>query len=144
MTDYVTPCASSENDPDDWFIEKDGKQYPEDDLITEALRTEIREAVVATVGIDDPDLFERIDDAIELAEAEALKAALTRRRHAKDACHVDCLLRTQCLQIALTDPEPTHGTWGGYYREELREIRRLRDERQKARESQQTDTADEE
>lgn len=84
---YQKPCASQENDPDDWFIGKDGRQYPDEEL-----------------------------------EPEAEKAALVRRRHAKDACFVDCLVRTRCLQLALDRPEP-HGTWGGYYEEELRVIR---------------------
>lgn len=90
-----TPCESS---PDDWFIEKDGRQYA-DDSITE----------------------------------EEQKAALRRRRHAKDACFTECYFRTQCLSLAIVDNPPTHGIYGGYYPEELREIRRLRDERQRRR-----------
>lgn len=92
MSDYVTPCSSPENNPDDWFIERDGRQYP--------------------------------DESLDLDEQ---REALVRRRHARDKCHVDCYLRVQCLTIALSKPEPTHGTWGGYYPEELRQIRSLRD-----------------
>jgi hypothetical protein len=94
VSDYITPCADPANDPDDWFIERDGRQYP--------------------------------DESLDLDEQ---KAALVRRRHARDKCHVECYFRTQCLTIALTKPEPPHGTWGGYYPEELRQVRSLRDER---------------
>lgn len=98
---YVPPCARPENDPDDWFIERDGRQYPDDQM---TLRDQ--------------------------------KAAQTRRRHARDKCHVECYARLSCLAVALGDAGPTpgkldieHGIRGGYYPEELRQIERVRQER---------------
>lgn len=135
-----TPCSSPANSPDDWFIEKDGKQYPDDALLSE-------EEVNAASCDQDGNLLgsaDEIEAAVEVAEAEALKAALRRRRHAKDKCFVECYFRTQCLSLALGDTPPTHGIYGGYYREELDKIRDLRDEREQVRRaaaSHQTDTA---
>lgn len=92
MSNHIVPCERPENDPEDWFIERDGKQYPDDEM--------------------------------------PVPNALKRRRHAKDACHTECYFRLQCLDLALQNPTPaTYGTWGGYYPEELREIRKVRDDR---------------
>lgn len=116
-------CSATDVDPDDWFIERDGKQYPDDVLVTEV---EVAEALMAfPIG-------EEVDEAQLRAdlEAAALKRQLQRRRHAKDACY-QCPLRLQCLQYAL-EHNIQHGTWGGYYQEELRKIRKLIQERQQA------------
>lgn len=93
---YQTPCQNPDNDPNDWFIGRDGKQYPDDPFDTE-----------------------------EQSEAAAKREALIRRRRARAACY-ECYFRMQCLDIALEDHE-SHGTWGGYYEEELRQIRNMRD-----------------
>lgn len=139
MTDYVVPCESPENDPNDWFIEKNGRQYDWDNLLTPEQRHAIIDAdYEGSNQMSVEELDATIDAALAEAEAEALKQALQKRRHARDKCHVECYFRTQCLTIALTEPEPRHGTWGGYYPEELRKIRRVRDERQ----SRQTGTAE--
>lgn len=134
MSDYVTPCAAPENDPDDWFITKYGRQYRDDDLLTQEQMDAISNAVMAKAALDDTVTIERAremaDEAIDLAEQQALKTALVRRRHAKDKCHTECYLRTQCLGLALAPGAAPHGTWGGYYEEELQEIRDLRDARQ--------------
>ena len=82
---YETPCRRG--NPDDWFIEVDGKQYP-----------------------DDPELLD-----------DELRESLTRRRHAREACLNDCYFRMTCLNAAVTERK-THGIWGGYYQNELRQI----------------------
>lgn len=123
---YLVPCERPENDPQDWFIEKDGKQYPFDDLITDDDVADYLERV------DPPVDQVSIKDIREILEAEAVKDALVRRRHAKDKCHVECYFRLQCLEMAL-DQHERYGTWGGYYAEELRAIRRTRDARQRRR-----------
>lgn len=121
----MTPCAAPENDPEDWFISKDGRQYPDDDLVFNVA------SLVADARANFDDRPE--DEIVQEAEDQAVQAALVRRRHAKDKCHVDCYLRTQCLGLALAPNAPLHGTWGGYYEEELKKIRDLRDERQRQR-----------
>lgn len=129
MSEYVVPCADPANDPDDWFIEKDGKQYPDDPTLTEE---QVNEASCDEDGLL-LESVEEIEAAVNAAEAEAIKEALRRRRHAKDKCHVECYRRLQCLGLALGEKPPEYGTFGGYYSEELREIRKLRAERQSRR-----------
>lgn len=122
MSDLRLPCRESDT-PEDWFISRDGKQYGDDDLLSQEQRDAIAEEVERERGCG-PHLAEQIDEAIDIAEAGAKKAALARRRKARDACHNDCVLfRTRCLGMAL-DQGIEHGTWGGYYEEELRTLRR--------------------
>ena len=135
----MIPCADPANNADDWFIEKDGKQYPDDVLVTDeqvdAYLAEVRTAYDAT-GLEDLDLPDREDARADL-EAKAVKAALVRRRHARDKCHVECYFRLACLTQTLDGPGGTdYGTRGGYYPEELRKIENLRAER-RARRAQQ-------
>ena len=120
---YQTPCSSG--NPEDWFISRDGKQYPDDDLVSE------EEVMVELGSLTGDATSEEIDEAWNRLEASAVKAALVRRRHAKDACYT-CYFRTQCLGLAL-DGDLGHGTFGGYYEEELREIRRERSRRERIR-----------
>ena len=127
MSEYLTPCQRPENNPEDWFIEKDGRQYADEDLLSHAEMQAVSNAALAEHGED----LDAIEAAIDAADEAAVKANLVRRRHAKDACY-ECYFRTQCLEVALTE-RPNHGTWGGYYPEELRQVIRLRDERQKRR-----------
>lgn len=116
----VTPCQDPANDPEDWFLEKDGKQYRDDPLLTEDEVQEIYAKLDgASAGV--------VDEAIHDAEAEAKRQALIRRRQARDKCHTECYLRTQCLGLALEDSTIEHGTWGGYYADEIIQIRTLRD-----------------
>lgn len=132
---FTTPCARPENDPNDWFIEKDGRQYVDEPVFT---KDEIEVIVDAAIDAD-----QDVAVALQTATDQRLTENLLLRRHAKDKCHVDCYLRTTCLSIALANPSPaTHGTWGGYYSEELRQIRQLRDAR--ARASQDADVPDSE
>jgi hypothetical protein len=128
----MRPCADHENhDPNDWFISKDGKQYPDDDLLTDDDRLAILEAANEQ-GLEGQVRVEFIEKAEDRAEVDAKKAALQRRRHAREKCHTDCYFRTQCLGQAL-DGEQSHGTWGGYYEEELRQIRLEIGRRKRAR-----------
>lgn len=121
---YQTPCHSPENDPEDWFISKDGKQYADDDFLSEAEVRGITKAVLDITGETAEEHRDRVDSAIRAAESDRKRRALQRRRHAKEACHNDCYFRTTCLGLALEPNSPaTHGTWGGYYEEELKEIR---------------------
>lgn len=119
MTDLRLPCR--EGDPDDWFLSKDGKQYPSDDLLDDDDRIAILEEA-NRLELRDEARVEFIEKAQDRAEADARRAALQRRRHAKEDCF-GCLLRTRCLQMAI-EGDFQHGTWGGYYEEEIREIRR--------------------
>lgn len=121
---YETPCAAPENNPDDWYISRDGKQYPDEDFLTDQEMRGIARAVLPIEGETDEEHRDRVDRAITTAEAARRRQALARRRHARDACRSDCLLREQCLGKALEPMTPaTHGTWGGYYEEELRSLR---------------------
>lgn len=137
-TERTTPCSAPDVDPDDWFIGKDGRQYPDDELVSDAeiLDHEARlRAALDDVSLSDVDTPSLDEIRIDL-EAQALKANLVRRRHAKDKCHVECPVRLQCLSIALGENGtgiPLRGTWGGYYEEELAEIRRLHQARQRRR-----------
>jgi hypothetical protein len=138
----TVPCADPANDPEDWFLEKNGKQYDDDVLVTEELLdaylVDLRAAYDAT-GLEGWPLPERDVARVDL-EAHKLKEALRRRRHAKDKCHVECYFRLQCLSRAL-DGEGgiEYGTQGGYYPEELKKIATLRAERQARREAQLPD-----
>ena len=119
MSDQLRlPCRESDT-PDDWFIGRDGKQFPSDDLLTAEAVTAALETVTLTLA--DEGYVEAVDKALARAEADAKTEALGRRRRAKEGC-LDCAFRTRCLQIAI-DGDEQHGTWGGYYEEEIREIR---------------------
>lgn len=128
MTEYRPPCQNSET-PDDWFIESDGKQYPDDMLVTIPEREAIRVEILANAtSYVDPE--EAVKAAIEVAHARKVKASLIRRRHARDTCHTECYMRLQCLSVGLDVP---YGIWGGYTREERKQIVQLRDEKEAAR-----------
>lgn len=122
MTDELRlPCKESDT-PDDWFIGRDGKQYPSDDLLDDDIRRAILEEANA-LELTGEERVTFIEKAQDRAEASAKKDALRRRRHARSECHDSCLFRTRCLGLAI-EGEEIHGTWGGYYEEEIREIRR--------------------
>lgn len=117
---YQTPCQDPENDPNDWFICRDGKQYSDDDFLTD----EVREGILAEAnrqGLEGEARVAFIEKAQDGAELDAKRYALRRRRQAKEACF-GCYLRTNCLTKGL-DGDHRDGTWGGYYEEELRAIR---------------------
>lgn len=119
---HEVPCRRPENNPDDWFIAKDGKQYPDEDLVPD-------DAMVAHLNDIDPDgaLSEfEIERVRNRLLSDAKRDAIARRRHAREKCHSECYFRTQCLDLGLTEEV---GTWGGYYEEDLRELRRERSRR---------------
>ena len=119
---YSPPCSSPDADPNDWFITREGKQYSDDELTT---RHDVLLGAVNALGYVAGDEIdqEAWNDLAERLELDAKKDALKRRRQAKDRCF-ECYLRTNCLDSALQENTPaTHGTWGGYYEEELRAIR---------------------
>lgn len=120
---YVEPCAAPGNNPDDWFISRDGKQYPDDDFLTDAEISGIKKAVLRIEGETSDQHRDRVDKAIAVAEADRKRKALQRRRHAKEDC-MSCYSRIECRDKALAPITPaTHGTWGGYFEEELRSLR---------------------
>lgn len=120
---YIQPCADPANDPNDWFISRDGKQYTDDELVT---RHDVLLGAVNTLGYVAGDEIDQDawDELADKLETEAKREALKRRRQAKDKCF-ECYLRTNCLDMALSTESPaTYGIWGGYFEEELRELRR--------------------
>lgn len=119
------PCKES-GDPDDWFIGRDGKQYPDQEFVhIEDVAVHIHDAMPDR----DPEsvTVDEVDEIMEHLERDAKREALIRRRKARDKCHNECLFRTRCLDLAITTGA-AYGTWGGYYEEEVRvlqaEIRR--------------------
>lgn len=112
------PCADPANDPNDWFISRDGKQYSDDDFLTDDDRIEILERA-NEFGLEGEERIAFIESAQDDLEAEAKKDALRRRRWAKDKCFVECYFRLHCLDRALRE-QPSHGTWGGYDEDELK------------------------
>lgn len=122
----TVPCADPANNPDDWFLEKDGKQYPDDPSPVTDAEVALYVTNCEAVGLPMDALAAR-----EALEALATQEAIRRRRHAKDKCHVECYFRLACLSQALDGPGGIeYGTRGGYYPEELKKIAQLRHERQ--------------
>lgn len=128
MTAYVSPCQDPRNDPNDWFIERDGRQYPDDTLVS----LEEAEAEHAKRLADDPEATITVAEVFDDLHEAALKAALRRRRHAKDACY-SCVIRTWCLGQGMQDGRRDYGTMGGYYPEERKAIQREIGKRARAR-----------
>ena len=125
----TTPCADPSNDPNDWFIGRDGKQYGDEEFLTANEIHRIALSVLVIQGETEERHAERVDRAITIARNDRKTRALQKRRHAKEACS-RCDFREGCLLLALKDPTPaTHGTWGGLYEEELVEVRRRRTRR---------------
>lgn len=118
---YQTPCQTSD-DPDAWFIGRDGKQYPDDDLIGENELDGLKRSILPIEDETEEQHRDRVDSAIATLEGERRRQALIRRRRARDACY-ECYFRLQCLDLALDNNEG-HGTWGGYTEEQLRQIRK--------------------
>lgn len=120
------PCWENPDvDPDDFFIRSDGKQYADDDFLTEDEIRRISRTVLRKHGESAAAHAIRVERALNHARSERRRQALIRRRRARQACY-QCPVRLKCLRHAL-DNDETHGTWGGYYEEELRIIRRERD-----------------
>lgn len=123
------PCGQPDADPDDWFIGRDGKQYVDDELVDMAT---LNEAADKIEGFDKDDLdeWEKLHARLE---ADAKRAALARRRRARQTCHTDCSIRLQCLSVGLDPTLLDYGIFGGYYPEERREIDSLRRARERRR-----------
>jgi hypothetical protein len=115
VTVIQTPCSDPSNDPNDWFIEKDGKQYRDDSVLPEE---QVKAILISAHGHD---LSEAEALAlVDAAEDEKIRLNLIRRRKARDACY-DCPIRLECLGQRL-EAKIEFGIWGGYYPEELRKI----------------------
>lgn len=123
-----TPCSDPSNDPNDWFIEKDGKQYRDDDPLTVDEFLAAMAPLFTNHAKPDRDAIEAV---INEAVAEKIRLALIRRRKARDACY-ECPIRAACLGQRL-EARIEFGTWGGYYPEELRKIEEERDARLRRR-----------
>lgn len=124
------PCADRANEPQDWFIRPDGKQYPDDDLLTEDEGRRVTRAVLHIEGETTKDYVERVERALKNARAARRRQMLTRRRQAQEKCYSLCEMREQCLRGALERREG-HGTWGGLLEEELYQVRRIQDRRRR-------------
>lgn len=121
-----TPCSVSDS-PDDWFINREGKQYPDETFLTEDEVRRISLTVLAISG-ETPERHEqRVNRAVNGVRNERRRKALGSRRRAKEAC-LGCEIRTACLDQAITDGHD-HGTWGGLFEEERRELARRRKNR---------------
>lgn len=127
-----TPCADRSNDPNDWFIRADGKQYTDDDFLTEDDRRGIARSVLPIGGETAEEHEARVKRALNAAIGNRRRAALARRRNAKSLCVLECQMRVECLTAAL-DRNETHGTWGGLLEEELVETRREQARRRRRR-----------
>lgn len=115
--DLRLPCA--EGDADDWFIGKDGKQYGDNPIVT----ADEMEAYLDEHHPTWRDMpVEEVNRIEERYETDAKTTALGRRRRAKEACF-SCIVRTRCLDKVLQEGHE-NGTWGGYYEEEIRQLRR--------------------
>lgn len=117
------PCADRANDPQDWFIRADGKQYSHDDLLTDAERHGISRTVLAIGGETFEEHETRVERALNAARMNRKRIMLARRRRSKSLCWSECPIRDACMIQAL-DRGEMHGTWGGYLEEELAEIRK--------------------
>lgn len=119
----ISPCADRTNDPQDWFIRADGKQYSDDDLLTEVERRGISRTVLAIGGETAEEHEIRVERALNAARSNRKRIMLARRRRAKSLCWAECPIQDACLAQALGRGE-MHGTWGGYLEEELAEVRK--------------------
>jgi hypothetical protein len=129
---HLPPCADRTNDPQDWFIRSDGRQYSDEDLLTPQEVQSITLTVLSKSGETVEEHAARVQSALSAARGNRKRAALARRRRAKSLCFSDCAIRLQCLDGALARREG-HGTWGGYLEEELHEIRREQARRNRRR-----------
>lgn len=116
-------CRQPSRNPDDWFIGRDGRQYSDDEFLSETEKQGIVRSVLRIAGETDEEHARRSEAAVNAAESGRRRVALARRRHAKEDCW-ECPVREACLAQALETPTPaTSGTWGGFYEEELAAIR---------------------
>lgn len=126
-----SPCARPENDPQDWFIRADGKQYTDDEFLTEDERSGVARSVLPIGGETAEEHEDRVKRALTAANNNRKRAALARRRTAKSLCG-ECPIKESCFAQAL-DQGQQHGTWGGFFEEELAEIRKEQARRRRRR-----------
>lgn len=127
----MRPCGDPSNNPNDWFISKDGRQYPDEEFLTEDEIRSIRRSVLRKADEADAEHQAREEAAVRASKALRRRLSIQARKAAREKCVTACPFRMECLDVALSNPTPaTHGTWGGYFEEELREIR---DERMRRR-----------
>lgn len=127
---HIAPCADRKNDPQDWFIRPDGKQYAFDDLLTEDERRRITLSVLRKEGESADEHEGRCRLARNAARNNRKRVMLARRRRATGLCWSECPMRSECFDKQMVDRH-AHGTWGGYTEEQWAEIRR--EEQRRAR-----------
>lgn len=119
-----TPCH--EGNPEDWFIRRDGRQYDDDEIVTQDEAYAYLETEHPYWRNTSVEKVREITEAFVYREtAKRLRDATIRRRKAREACYT-CPVRLSCLTVAL-EQRPSSGTWGGYYEEELRKLTRALD-----------------
>lgn len=126
----TTPCNQPDVDPNDWYIDRHGKQYGDEPWLSAGEKEKLA-AALAEQGLD------RLKQISEIARTEARlrRDALIRRRQAKQACF-DCPIRLECLSGALERREST-GIWGGMYEEEIQKLDRQGRKARRAQEKQE-------
>ena len=117
----TTPCADPANDPQAWFISSNGRQYSFDDLLEPREVASISTSVLRISRETAEEHAARVEAALSAARGNRKRAALAKRQAAKSKCY-DCPIRVACLTQALDHVE-RHGTWGGYFEEELEAVR---------------------
>lgn len=127
-----SPCADRKNDPQDWFIRADGKQYPFDDLLTQPERRGISRSVLPIGGETAEEHEVRVERALNAAVNNRKRIALARRRRALSLCWSECPIREACFTTQM-EQRSVHGTWGGFLEEEWEEIRREQTRRSRRR-----------
>lgn len=136
MNDEIqTPCKTG--DPEHWFISRNGRQYGDDALLPPEALAIVREAA-DDEGIDTAHADRLYEETVAMLETAELKARAMLRRHAKDACFTQCPVRLWCLDKAMREGHE-HGTWGGYYEEELDKMRAELNRRRQLRVTEQPD-----
>ena len=123
-----TPCSDRTNDPNDWFIRPGGKQYLDEDFLSETERAGVARSVLPIGGETRDEHEGRVQSALEAARSNRRRQALARRRAAKSLCG-GCPIKVECLRGAIERRE-IHGTWGGMLEEE---VKILQDELKKRR-----------
>jgi WhiB family redox-sensing transcriptional regulator len=115
------PCTEPDANADDWFVDRNGRQYPDEPFLTADEHSRIAKSVLRREGEGPEEHDRRVRRAINAAESDRKRRALQRRRHAKESC-LGCPIRRACLQRVL-DEGHLWGTWGGLYEEEIADVR---------------------
>lgn len=119
LTKFQLPCTDPER-MNDWHITEKTPIPPEEE-------DDIRLLAVTAYRMDDS-VKKHTADGERRAGDKAMKAAVTdalaRRRHAIEACQLDCPMKARllCLDEGLKPINLEHGIWGGYDAPERRDI----------------------